>query len=302
MAGIIGIGNAPCSWGILEFNVEGKTPGYEQVLDEMVASEYAGTELGLWGFMPTEPDELKPVLESRNLALLGAFLPVALGNDEASHPGRQAALKIARLLSAIGGETPVIVLSDENGTHPIRTQNAGRILPHMAFSDTQWEIAAHTANQIALSVYEETGLRTVFHPHCAGFIERPEEVDIFMDATHPRILKMCLDTAHCAYGGGNPIDVIRRYGNRIGHVHFKGYHEGIATECRERGLNYFQAIERGVFCELGQSTIDFQAVLNALNDIEYEGWIVVEQDVLPGKGTPLESAKNNREYLKTIGL
>ncbi|MGY8753952.1 MAG: xylose isomerase, partial [Phycisphaerales bacterium] len=105
MAGIIGIGNAPCSWGILEFNVEGKTPGYEQVLDEMVASEYAGTELGLWGFMPTETDELKPFLESRNLALLGAFLPVALGNDEALHPGRQAALKIARLLSAIGGET-----------------------------------------------------------------------------------------------------------------------------------------------------------------------------------------------------
>jgi len=302
MSHILGIGNAPCSWGVLEFDIAGEAPTYERVLNEMVASEYAGTELGDWGFMPTEPDDLKRVLDTHNLTMLGAFVPVALGNPEALHPGRQTALKTARLLSAVGGDTPVIVLSDENGTEPTRTQNAGRILPDMAFSDVQWETAAHTANQIALSVYEETGLATVFHPHCGGFIERPEEVDLFMDATHPRVLKLCIDTAHCAYGGGNPVDVIRRYGDRIGHVHFKGYHEGIATECREKGLNYFQAIERGVFCELGQSTINFQTVLDALNDIQYEGWIVVEQDILPGQGNPLESAKNNRQFLKSIGL
>jgi inosose dehydratase len=302
MANIMGIGNAPCSWGVLEFDVEEDTPGYERVLQEMVASNYAGTELGDWGFMPTEPDALKALLAQHQLAMLGAFVPVALGNPEALHPGRQTALKTARLLAAVAGETPVIVLSDENGTDPIRTHHAGRILPTMAFSTPQWETAAHTANQIALSVYEETGLQTVFHPHCAGFIERPEEVNMLMEATHPRILKLCLDTAHCAYGGGNPIDVIHKYGNRIGHVHFKGYHEGIAAECREKGLNYFEAIKRGVFCELGQSTLNFQAILDALTDIHYEGWIVVEQDVLPGQGNPLESAKNNRAYLKTLGL
>lgn len=302
MSNILGIGNAPCSWGVLEFNLQGETPTYERVLSEMVAAEYTGTELGDWGFMPTEPDDLKRVLDNHALTLLGAFLPVALGNPEALHPAQQTALKLARLLTAVAGEGPVLVLSDENGTDPTRTHHAGRILPDMAFSPAQWETAAHTANHIALSVYEETGLRTVFHPHCAGFVERPEEVGIFLDATHPRILGLCLDTAHCAYGGGNPVDVIHKYADRIGHVHFKGYHEGIATECREKGLNYFQAIERGVFCELGQSTLNFQAVLEALHDIDYTGWIVVEQDVLPGTGNPLQSAKNNRQYLKSIGL
>jgi len=302
MSGIIGVGNAPCSWGVLEFDIDGKAPNYERVLHEMATTNYVGTELGDWGFMPTDPDELKGVLDTHKLAMLGAFVPVALGNVEAFVPARKTALETASLLAAVGGETPVIVLSDENGTDPTRTQNAGRVLPDMSFTEAQWETAAHTANQIALSVYEETGLRTVFHPHCAGFIERPEEVDIFMDATHPRILGLCLDTAHCAYGGGDPLRVIRRYRDRIWHVHFKGYHEGIATECREKGLNYFQAIERGVFCELGQSTIDFQAVLDALNDVDYEGWIVVEQDVLPGQGNPLQSAQNNRDYLTSIGL
>lgn len=302
MSGIIGVGNAPCSWGVLELDVEGEAPNYERVLSEMATANYAGTELGDWGFMPTDPNELKEILDTHKLSMLGAFVPVALGHGEALVPARKTALETASLLAAVGGESPVIVLSDENGADPIRTQNAGRVLPDMSFNETQWETAAHTANQIALSVYEETGLRTVFHPHCAGFIERPEEVDIFMDATHPRILGLCLDTAHCAYGGGDPIRVIRRYRERIWHVHFKGYHEGIATECREKGLNYFQAIERGVFCELSQSTIDFQAVLDALNDVDYEGWIVVEQDVLPGQGNPLQSAKNNRTYLASIGL
>lgn len=302
MAGIIGIGNAPCSWGVLELDVEGEAPGYEQVLDEMKTAGYTGTELGDWGFMPTEPDDLKRILDNHQLAMLGAFVPVALGQSEALRSGRETALKTARLLSAVGGETPVIVLSDENGADPIRTQNAGRILPDMGFSDEQWETAAHTANQIAMAVYEETGLRTVFHPHCAGFVERPEEVDLFLDATHPRILGLCLDTAHCAYGGGDPIRVIRRYRERIWHVHFKGYHEGVAAECREHGLNYFQAIERGVFCELSQSTLDFPAVLDALHDIDYEGWVVVEQDVLPGMGNPLISATDNRAYLKSIGI
>jgi inosose dehydratase len=48
--------------------------------------------------------------------------------------------------------------------------------------------------------------------------------------------------------------------------------------------------------------VDFPGVLKALQDIRYAGWIVVEQDVLPGMGTPKESAQRNREYLRSIGL
>ena len=52
---MIKIANAPCSWGILEFDLEGESAGFEQVLDEMKETGYAGTELGDWGFMPSEP-------------------------------------------------------------------------------------------------------------------------------------------------------------------------------------------------------------------------------------------------------
>ncbi len=81
---MIQIANAPCSWGALEFELEGKSLGYQQVLSEMVETGYAGTELGDWGFMPSNPGELKKVLDEKNLQLLGAFVPVALGKKGSS--------------------------------------------------------------------------------------------------------------------------------------------------------------------------------------------------------------------------
>ncbi|MDW8268629.1 MAG: xylose isomerase, partial [Anaerolineae bacterium] len=107
----------------------GETAGYAQVLDEMRETGYEGTELGDWGFMPTDPDLLRRELARRGLALLGAFVPVALADLDAHDDGEEAALRTARLLAAVAGPTPFIVLADDNGRDPVRTQNAGRVRP-----------------------------------------------------------------------------------------------------------------------------------------------------------------------------
>ena len=95
----IRIGNAPCSWGVLEFDLEGEAAGYTQVLNEMAETGYVGTELGDWDFMPTDPDALAAELNKRGLTMLGAFVPVALKDPAAHAPGVEAALKVARLLA-----------------------------------------------------------------------------------------------------------------------------------------------------------------------------------------------------------
>ena len=81
---MIKIANAPCSWGALEFDLEGNAPGYLQVLSEMKETGYAGTELGDWGFMPTIAMELREQLKEYGLQLLGAFVPVALSNERST--------------------------------------------------------------------------------------------------------------------------------------------------------------------------------------------------------------------------
>ena len=299
---MIKIANAPCSWGILEFALEGEAAGYTRVLDEMVETGYQGTELGDWGFMPTDPDELRREIHSRGLRLLGAFVPVMLKDAWAHAQGVERAVRTARLLAAVEGDLPFIVLADDNGKIPERTQNAGRILPRHGLTEQEWKIFAAGAQRVAEAVRKEAGLRTVFHHHCGGYIETPQEIEMLMRMTDPSLLGLCFDTGHYRFGGGDPVGGLQAYRERIWHVHFKDCHPEIARQSRLEEWDYFTSVRRGIFCELGKGDVDFPLIKSELETRGYEGWIVVEQDVLPGLGKPKESAQRNREYLASIGL
>jgi inosose dehydratase len=298
----IQIANAPCSWGVLEFDLDGASIPPSQVLDEIAATGYRGTELGDYGFMPTEPEVLRAELARRKLQLIGAFVPVALARAETHAAGVADALKIARLLRDASDGSPLIVLADDNGSVDHRRLNAGRIGPEQALSDEQWSIFAQGAERVAQAVRDDTGLRTVFHHHCAGYVETPAEITRLLELTDPNLLGLCFDTGHYRFGGGDPLQGLRQHAGRVWHVHFKDCHPDIARQARAEAWDYFEAVRQGVFCELGQGDIDFPAVVTMLREHGYEDWIVVEQDVLPGLGTPAESAARNRAYLRSIGL
>jgi inosose dehydratase len=298
------VGNAPCSWGTLEFEGMHTEPiGYRQMLDELAETGYTGTELGDWGYMPTDPAILGCELRRRDLVMLGAFVPVALKHVEAHEGGIVDAVKTARLLAAVAGEPPpYLVLADANGAVPERTRNAGRITPAMGLTSAQWKTFAAGAGKIARAVRDETGLRTVFHHHCAGYVEHPEEIARFLDLTDPGLVGLVLDTGHYVYGAGDcdVVGALERFRERVWYVHLKDCQPEIACRARKVQWDYFEALRQGVFCELGRGCIDFAAVLHWLNDHCYDGFVLVEQDVLPGMGTPKESARRNREYLRSI--
>ena len=299
----IRVANAPCSWGVLEFDLPGKALGYAQVLDEIKDTGYAGTELGDWGFMPTEPAALRRELEDRKLALLGAFVPVAFAQEATHADGEARAVKTARLMADAVGSHPFIVLADDNGKDATRTKLAGRIEPAHSLSPGLWEIFSAGVSRIAEAVRRQTGLRTVFHHHCAGFVEAPWEIEQLMKSTDPSLVGLCFDTGHYRFGGGgDPLPVFRKFKDRIWHVHFKDCSPAVHTQSRANQWNYFESLQHGIFCELGKGGIDFKAFADELRQEKYPGWIVVEQDVLPGMGAPKEYARRNREFLKTCGL
>ena len=299
---MIKIANAPCSWGVLEFDLEGKAAGYEQVLDEIRDTGYEGSELGDWGFMPAEPAELRKELDLRNLAMVGAFVPVSFKDRSKHESGAETAVKTAALMADAGFPDAFIVLADENGSVKERTLNAGRVTPAMGLSDNEWLVFAEGVNSVAAAVKEKTGLRTVFHHHCAGYIETPEEIDRLMDLTNPSLVGLVLDMGHYAFGGGDPLAALKKHHNRIWHIHFKDCDAHVAGKSRTEGWDYFKSVAGGVFCELGKGAVDFAAIMEELKKQNYKGWIVVEQDVLPGMGNPRICAQRNRDFIKTLGL
>jgi inosose dehydratase len=299
------VGNAPCSWGTLEHQDTSQQIPFSRMMDELVETGYTGTELGDWGYMPTDPAALRNEIEKRKLVMLGAFVPVAMKFPAAHAEGVSLAVKTARLLADVAGTpAPFLVLADDNGTNPARTKLAGRITSRDGLNLAEWKNFASGADQIARAVYDETGLRTVFHHHSAGYVETPDEITTLLELTDPQRLGLVFDTGHYYYGAGtNDCDLVSaldRFRDRIWYIHLKDIEPTVATRCRAQQLDYFTAMRQGVFCELGKGCVDFPALLRWLSARGYDGYCLVEQDILPGMGTPKQSARRSREYLHSI--
>lgn len=297
----IQIANAPVSWGIYEF--EGVAPKfpYTQVLDEIAQSGYTGIELGPWGYLPTDPNVLREELNQRGLQLLSSFVPVKLVDQSAHAEAEATALKVGRLLAALGAG--YIVLADDNGTVPELVKQAGKRSGSALASDDEWQIVAQGVNRIARKIQDELGLKTVFHHHCAGYVETPDEVRRLFDRTDPELVGLCLDTGHWHYAGGDAVACIREFGERVRYLHLKDCSMEIAEQARTDDLDYFEAVAAGIFCPLGEGVVDFPTVIAEMEKLGYEGWAIVEQDILTDdKDVPMQFARANRDYLHSIGL
>lgn len=308
----IKVGNAPCSWGTLEFEGLDVNPiGYPQMLDELVETGYTATELGDWGFMPTEPSALQAEIEKRNLAMLGAYVQVPFKYPETHAAGKAEVLKVARLLrdSTPKGK-PYLILADNNAEEPIRRQFAGRATGDIALTPAEFKVFIQGVRETAAAVRDETGLPVLFHHHCAGYVETPAEIDRLLDSTDSALINLVFDTGHFVFGSGpaSPysngkiVPALEHYAERIAYVHFKDCDPAIAARARAEQWDYIKSLYNGVFCELGKGCVDFPGVVDWLTRRDYSGWVLVEQDVLPGMGNPKNSAQRNRDYLKSIGL
>ena len=136
----------------------------------------------------------------------------------------------------------------------------------------------------------DLGIPMAYHNHMGSLGEAPDEVDFLMDASDPKYVRLLLDVAHFAQGGGDPAKAIRKYGDRILFLHIKDV-ESIAPTA--------QSTSSYRFVELGRGRVDLPAVFGALREISFRGWAIIELDSVPDKKrTPKESAIISKRYLE----
>ncbi|HLZ10053.1 MAG TPA: TIM barrel protein, partial [Chloroflexota bacterium] len=193
------IGNAPVSWGIFELEGVSADLPYGQVMDEIAASGYEGTELGPWGYYPTDPSQLGEELIKRDLRLASAFCPVDLITADQYDVAEAQALATARLLRALGSTE--LILADQ--WRPVRAIVAGRASSSDEMSLAEWDAVASGLNRLGARLADE-GMRAVFHHHVATYVETEAEINRLLDLTDPEYVGLCLDTGHAAFGGADP--------------------------------------------------------------------------------------------------
>ncbi len=299
---LVRIGNAPISWGVCEIPGWGPQLPSDRVLDEMRAAGYEGTELGPWGFLPTDPDRLAAVLQRRGLAMAAAFVPLKLRAEGDFADSEAQVRSTAGLLRGLGARH--ILFADAGDD--LRYRVAGRPEQTRAHGLRAGEWAGYVdrLHRLARLCRDDFGLQPCFHSHGGSYIENPEEIATLLERTDPELLQLCLDTGHVAFGGGDPLEVATRFASRLGYIHLKDINLPRLRALLAEGKNYVAVAQQDVFVELGSGSLDLPRLFSVLRAGNYQGWIIVEQDrVVQPQADTLSNARRSREYLRAhLGL
>jgi inosose dehydratase len=261
---VIRVANAPVSYGAFELTVGvlPDVPGPEQLLDAIADAGYAGTELGPLGYLG-KGAALRERLAQRELALAGAFVQMRFGSEGFE--------QLDLVLEALDGFDAKIVLADAGPRE----------------GELDWDALAHAVARV-----RRRGFAPTFHHHMGTRVQTPAEIDALLERSDVGLL---LDTGHLAAAGGDPLQGLRHWRDRLDYVHLKD----VRLDLLRGSVDWDEAWRSGVFCELGTGDVDLDAFLEELDG--YSGWLVVEQDWIPGPGddigVPAAAQARNRRWL-----
>jgi inosose dehydratase len=285
------IATAPVNWNNADVAGYRSWTPYPALLDEMVAAGYTATE---WGMnMEKDAARLRADLSARKLQLLGGFVGLELRNPDKKSAEVQRGIELATFFRESGAT--YLIVADSGDAR--RLSEAGHVNPAGGLSDEQWRSLGDGLNELGNRL-APPGVQVVFHNHVGTYVETQEETARLLDETDPQLVSWCFDCGHLAYGGGDNLEMLERYGNRIGYVHIKDLDKSILEQAKTHGWSFAQALKSYIFAPLGQGAARIPDVVEKLRLADYEGWVVIEQDTTAGD--PTETARKNREYLEGL--
>lgn len=283
------VAGAPISWGVCEVPGWGYQLPAERVMAEMERLGLTATEFGPDGFLPDEPEDRKTFLETYNLQAVGGFVPVVL-HESAHDPMREVDTFIDACLATGAG---VVVLAAATGVDGYDDRPV--------LDDIQWKTLLTNLDRIADHATQR-GVIAVVHPHIGTLVESAEDVQRVVDGSH---IGFCIDTGHLAAAGADPVAITLANLDRVKHVHLKDVDTATAAKVVAKEVTFSDAVADGMWQVLGEGDVDIRAMIEALEGAGYDGWYVLEQDVMfkdgepEGEG-PIANVRASLDYVKAV--
>lgn len=301
------LANAPVSFGVFELTM-GRLPNLPtaaQVLDAVARAGYDGIDLGPLGFLG-EGAALSQALDSRRLSLAGGYVALRFTDPRGFRDDLTLLDRTLDAFEAAAGPDPrwrpKPTLADAGSPQRAANPGRGKDLPEIGLDADGWRRLADGVADAGARC-RARGFEPTFHHHACTYVEAPHEIETLLELTD---VGLCLDAGHLLLGGGDPVQALKAWRERINHLHLKDARLHVLDQVIAQQAGMEAVWRRGAFCELGQGDLDLDAFLAAVEASGYQGWLVVEQDRIPGGNETVDAAARaqarNLAVLRQRGL
>lgn len=303
----IKISGAPCCWGV-DDPKNPYLPPWERVLSEASQAGYKGIELGPYGYIPMDIEKVQAELEKNDLTIIaGTIFDDLLSESNLDNLLKQVddicslVTKLPQTPQEEGQKflTPYLVIMDWG--HDERDYYAGHPEKAVRLGEEDWNTMMNHIRLLSERA-KQYGVRPVIHPHAGGYIEFEDEIKKLVEDIPYEVAGLCLDTGHLYYSRMDPIQWLRNYANRVDYIHFKDIDLDVYHQVMNERIRFFDACAKNVMCPIGRGVIDYVQIRQLLDEINYHGYITIEQERDPrNSDTSLRDVKQSVDYLKSVG-
>ncbi|MCR4563402.1 MAG: myo-inosose-2 dehydratase [Clostridiales bacterium] len=287
------LGIAPIAWTNDDMPDLGKENTYEQCISEMALAGFTGCEVGN-KYPRNDMDFLKKSLKLRNMQICNAWFSAFLTTKPYEEVEKDFIEHIT-FLKEMGAK--VVGISEQG--HSIQGTDKSIFDDKYIMNDDEWELLCTGVNKLG-KVAKDMGITLTFHHHMGTVVQTAAEIDRLMENTDPELFNLLFDSGHLAYCGEDYMYILRKYINRIKHVHLKDIRPEVIAKVKAEHLSFLQGVRLGTFTVPGDGAIDFKPIFDVLDENGYEGYVLVEAEQDPAIANPFEYALKARKYINEV--
>lgn len=284
------LGIAPIAWTNDDMPDLGSENTFEQCISEMALAGFTGCEVGN-KYPRDDIPALKKALSLRNMQICNAWFSSFLLTKPYDEVEKDFTDHIS-FLKEMGAK--VVGISEQS--HSIQGTDKSVFKDKYIMNDDEWARLCDGVNRLG-KVAKDMDIALTYHHHMGTVVQTAAEIDRLMENTDPELFSLLYDSGHLAYCGEDYIGVLKKYANRVKHVHLKDIRPEIIDKVKRENLSFLEGVRLGTFTVPGDGAIDFGPIFDILADCGYEGYVLVEAEQDPAKANPFEYALKARKYI-----